>query len=183
MRSGRAAEAAAHYHESVKLWPLFGNTQKAAEAFLEAGDLEMALRFAENQVERSRRETGHQTEETADAHASLSLVQVACGDLAGAEVSARAALRIDRITGREKDAAHARHLSALGQVLIARRKIDEAGEVLERALPLARKTLGSKHSDLGPIYAGLAVVKDAQGAPKLAAKFERLRQRLPHPGP
>lgn len=139
LRAGRATEAAAKYYAAVRLWPVFQNTQKAAEAFLEAGDLEMALHLAENQVERSRRETGHQTEETADAHGSLARVQVACSDFSGAEVSARAALRIDRVTGRDKGASHARHLLTLGLVQTARGRLDEAGEALDRALSLTRK--------------------------------------------
>ena len=119
LQAGNPAEAAELFFQSARIWPVFQNTQKAAEAYLAAGDLDMALRVAENQLERCRRETGHQTEVTADAHCHLARVHLARGDLSEAEISARAAIRIDRSTRSIGKEARARHAAMLDRVLKA----------------------------------------------------------------
>ena len=119
LRAGETARAAELFFEATRLWPVHANTQKAAEAYLEAGNLDMALRLAENQLERCRRENGHQAEVTADAHCHLARVHLARGDLTEAEISARAAIRIDRNTRSVGKDARTRHAAMLDAVLKA----------------------------------------------------------------
>ncbi|MFK7941838.1 MAG: tetratricopeptide repeat protein [Paracoccaceae bacterium] len=164
-QAGRMEEAAEHYYQSAKLWPEHGNTQKAAEAFLAAGHLEQALRIAQNQLERCRRETGHQTDATANAFCYLAQVQLACGMHKEAELGARAALRIDRSTKRINTADHWQHLAMLAEVMLATGAYAEAAESLDMAAELATKHLGKKHAETSRVKGLIADLRVAQARP------------------
>ena len=141
----------AHAHLLVhlgKLEKLRGHTKQALEYVTEALELMRTLRGADDP-------------EVGAILAEMSNIMVWADDFAGAERTAREAVRIYRaVPDHHPDRVMADY--CLGDILFYRGQIDEAAALFERALAAQRRIYGSVNSIVADTLASLAQVRLAQ---------------------